>query len=422
MLESMQSALGLLVLTGAAWAMSEQRSAVSWRVVGTGLSAQLIIALALLKVGVFQDVFAVLNNGVMAVADATRAGTSFVFGYIGGGEVPFVVRDDAGSTFVLAFESLPLILVISAISALLFHWKIMPPIVRGFAWALRRTIGVNGPVGIAVALNIFMGQTEAPIAVRPYLKTESRSGLFVIMTAGMGTVAGSVMLLYVTFLDGIIPNPLGHILTASLISAPAAIMVALLMIPEDPDRAEDTSDAHVQFPSEEGDNVMAVVTRGTLEGVQLVINIIAMLIVIVALVTLTNMIMGTLPYVNGEPLTLQRILGWVMAPVAWLIGIPWSEAFTAGSLLGTKTILNELIAYIDFSQLPEDALSPRSRLIMTYALCGFANLASIGIGIGALVTMAPERRRDIIELVPRAVISGTITTLLTGAMVGVIST
>jgi CNT family concentrative nucleoside transporter len=199
-------------------------------------------------------------------------------------------------------------------------------------------------------------------------------------------------------------------------------MVALLMIPEDPDRADDASDAHVQFPSEEGDNVMAVVTRGTLEGVQLVINIIAMLIVLVALVTLTNMIMGILPYVNGEPLTLQRILGWVMAPVAWLIGIPWSEAFTAGSLLGTKTILNELIAYIDFSQLPEDALSPRSRLIMTYALCGFANLASIGIGIGALLTMAPERRRDIIELVPRAVISGTITTLLTGAMVGVIST
>lgn len=421
MLQSLQSVLGLAVLTGVAWALSERRSAVSWNVVGTGLMAQFLIALALLKVEVFQDAFAVLNSGVMAIADATRAGTAFVFGYIGGGEVPFIVRDDAGSTFVLAFESLPLILVISAISALLFHWNVMPPVVRGFAWALRRTMGVNGPVGIAVTLNIFMGQTEAPIVVRPYLKTETRSGLFVIMTAGMGTVAGSVMLLYVTFLDGIIPNPLGQILTASLISAPAAIMVALLMIPEDPAQAEAVSDAYVHFPSEEGDNAMAVVTRGTLEGVQLVINIIAMLIVLVALVTLTNMALGLLPDLNGEPLTLQRVLGWVMAPVAWLIGIPWSEAFTAGSLLGTKTILNELIAYIDFSQLPEDALSPRSRLIMTYALCGFANLASIGIGIGALATMVPERRRDIVELVPRAVVSGTITTLLTGAMVGVIA-
>ena len=420
MLQSLQSVLGLAVLTGLAWALSERRSAVPWRVVGTGLLAQFFIALALLKVQVFQDAFAVLNSGVMAIADATRAGTAFVFGYIGGGEVPFVIRDDAGSTFVLAFESLPLILVISAISALLFHWNVMPPVVRGFAWALRRTMGVNGPAGIAVTLNIFMGQTEAPIVVRPYLKTETRSGLFVIMTAGMGTVAGSVMLLYVTFLDGIIPNPLGQILTASLISAPAAIMVALLMIPEDPAHADTASDAYVKFPSEEGDNAMAVVTRGTLEGVQLVINIIAMLIVLVALVTLTNMVLGLLPDLGGEPLTLQRVLGWIMAPVAWLIGIPWSEAFTAGSLLGTKTVLNELIAYIDFSQLPEDALSPRSRLIMTYALCGFANLASIGIGIGALATMVPERRRDIVELVPRAVISGTITTLLTGAMVGVI--
>jgi CNT family concentrative nucleoside transporter len=421
MLESMQSALGIIVLIGAAWALSEKRSDVSWSVVGAGLLAQFVIALALLKVSVFQDAFEVLNGGVMAIADATRAGTSFVFGYMGGGEIPFVVRDDAGSTFVLAFESLPLILVISAMSALLFHWKVMPPIVRGFAWTLRRTMGVNGPVGIAVTLNIFMGQTEAPIVVRPYLRTESRAGLFVIMTAGMGTVAGSVMLLYVTFLDGIIPNPLGQILTASLISAPAAIMVALLMIPEDPTRPSNPSDSQVQFPSEDGDNVMAVVTRGTLEGVQLVINIIAMLIVLVALVTLMNMVMGLLPDVNEAPLTLQRILGWLMAPVAWLIGIPWSEAVTAGSLLGTKTVLNELIAYIEFSQLPDEALSPRSRLILTYALCGFANLSSIGIGIGALATMVPERRTDIVELVPRAVISGTITTLLTGAMVGVIS-
>lgn len=421
MLQSLQSVLGLVVLTGVAWALSERRAAVSWRIVVTGLLAQFLIALALLKVTAFHDALAILNSAVMAIAAATRVGTAFVFGYIGGGEAPFVMRDDAGSSFILAFESLPLILVVSAISALLFHWNVIPPVVRGFAWALRQTMGVNGPVGIAVTLNIFMGQTEAPIVVRPYLRTETRSGLFVIITAGMGTVAGSVMILYVTFLDGIIPNPLGQILTASLISAPAAIMTALLMIPEDPAHPHEKNYAHLHFPSQEGDKVMGVVTRGTLEGVQLIINIIAMLIVLVSLVTLTNMLMGLLPSVGGEPLTLQRILGWIMAPVAWLIGIPWGEAFVAGSLLGTKTILNELIAYIQFSELPLDALSPRSRLIMTYALCGFANLASIGIGIGALATMVPERRQDIVELVPKALISGTITTLLTGAMVGVIA-
>ena len=420
MAEVLQSLLGLAVLTGVAWALSERRSAVSWKVAAIGLSAQLIMALALLKIELFQAAFGVLNTGVMAITDATRAGTTFVFGYLGGGDVPFIMQDDTGSTFVLAFESLPLILVISAVSALLFHWNIMPPVVRGFAWVLRRTMGVNGPVGVSVALNIFMGMTEAPIVVRPYLKTQTRSGLFVIMTAGMATVAGSVMLLYANFLTGVIANPLGQILTASLISAPAAIMVALLMIPEDPAASSETGDAHVHFPSEDGDNAMAAVTRGTLDGVQLIINIIAMLIVLVALVTLANMVMGTLPDVGGEALTLQRILGWAMAPVAWLIGIPWSEAFTAGSLLGTKTVLNELIAYIEFSQLPQDALSPRSRMIMTYALCGFANLGSMGIMIGALATMVPERRSDIVRLVPRALISGTIATLLTGAMVGIV--
>lgn len=419
--DSLQSLLGLAILTGLAWALSERRAAVSWKVVAVGLSAQLFIALALLKIAFFQQAFAVLNTGVMAVADATRVGTAFVFGYVGGGEIPFLMRDDAGSTFVLAFESLPLILVVSALSALLFHWNVMPVIVRGFALGLRRSMGVNGPVGVAVTLNIFIGMTEAPIVVRPYLRTQTRSALFVIMTAGMGTVGGTVMIIYATFLDGIIPNPLGQILTASLISAPAAIMVALLMIPEDPAHAAAAPHDYVHFPSEEGDNSMSVITRGTLEGVQLIINIIAMLIVLVALVTLANMVMGTLPHVDGEALTLQRILGWLMAPVAWLIGIPWSEAYTAGSLLGTKTVLNELIAYLEFSQLPQAALSPRSRLIMTYALCGFANLGSIGIMIGALATMVPERRSDIVRLVPRAVISGTITTLLTGAMVGVVA-
>lgn len=416
----LQSLLGLAVITAFAWALSERRTAVSWKIVGAGLFVQLCLAAALLNIDFFQSVFAVLNIGVIALADATRAGTSFVFGYVGGGEAPFVTKNDGSSSFVLAFESLPLILVISAISALLFHWNIIQPVVRAFAWCLSRLMGVSGPVGVGVVMNIFMGMTEAPLVVRPYLRTESRSGLFVILTAGMGTVAGSVMLIYAAFLDGVIPNALGHILTASLISAPAAIMIALIMIPGDPDQAVDNS--AVKMTSSEGENAMGVVTRGTLEGVQLIINIVAMLIVLVALVTLVNMLIGTLPNFNGEPLTLQRMFGWVMAPVAWLIGIPWAEATTAGALLGTKTVLNELIAYIELSNLPPDALSDRSQLIMTYALCGFANLSSVGIMIGAFATMLPERRTDLFQLVPRAVVSGTLTTLLTGAMVGLVVT
>lgn len=418
MSEILQGLIGLAVITSFAWALSERRAAVSWRIVSIGLLVQFCLTLALLKIEFFQSVFAVLNVGVIAVADATRAGTSFVFGYVGGGESPFVLKGDGSSSFVLAFESLPLILVISAISALLFHWNIIQPIVRAFAWCLSRLMGVSGPVGVGVVMNIFMGMTEAPLVVRPYLRTETRSGLFVILTAGMGTVAGSVMLIYAAFLDGIIPNALGHILTASLISAPAAIMIALIMIPSDANASPGNTDVHLS--SNEGENAMAVVTRGTLDGVQLIINIVAMLIVLVALVTLMNMLIGTLPDFNDAPLTLQRMLGWVMAPVAWLIGIPWAEATTAGALLGTKTVLNELIAYIELSNLSADALSPRSRLIMTYALCGFANLSSVGIMIGAFATMLPERRADIFQLVPRAVISGTLTTLLTGAMVGLV--
>lgn len=420
-MEVLQSLTGLATITAFAWVISERRAAISWKVVGIGLAVQFLLAIALLKIEFFQSVFAILNVGVIAVADATRAGTSFVFGYVGGGDAPFIAKDGGGSSFVLAFESLPLILVISALSALLFHWNIIQPVVRGFALCLSRLMRINGPVGVAVVMNIFMGMTEAPLVVRPYLRTETRSGLFVILTAGMGTVAGSVMLIYAAFLDGIIPNALGHILTASLISAPAAIMIALMMIPAEDDSAL-SGNTDIQLPPGEGENAMAVVTRGTLEGVQLIINIVAMLIVLVALVTLVNMVIGTLPQFNDAPLTLQRILGWLMAPVAWLIGIPWHEATTAGALLGTKTVLNELIAYIELSNLPDEALSPRSRLIMTYALCGFANLSSVGIMIGAFTTMLPERRNDIFQLVPRAVVSGTLTTLLTGAMVGLVMT
>jgi concentrative nucleoside transporter, CNT family len=420
MLLSLQSALGICLIIGFAWAISENRKAVSWKAVGMGLALQIALAWPLLNLEAARSMFAGLNVAVNALDAATRQGTAFVFGYIGGADAPFVTKESA-STFILGFQALPLILVISALSALLFHWKIIQPVVRGFAWILQRTIGVSGPAGVATAMSVFVGMTESPLVVRPYLRAESRAALFVIMTAGMATVSGTVMVLYATFLADIVPNALGQILTASILNAPAAIVAAYLMIPEDPKRAAISAGATQIGASEPGDTMMGVIARGTTDGIQLVINVIAMLIVLVALVTLANSIIGALPDVGGAPLTLQRVFGWAMAPLAFCLGLPWHEIATGGALLGTKAVLNELIAYIQMSQLPPDALSERSRLIMTYALCGFANFSSVGILIGGLGAMVPERKAEIIELAPKTLISGTLATCLTGAVVGLLT-
>ncbi|MBM3514174.1 MAG: nucleoside:proton symporter [Alphaproteobacteria bacterium] len=415
----LQSLLGLALIVAVAFALSERRGAVRWRPVAVGIGLQATFALVLLKLDAVQAAFSRLNDVVSGLEAATRAGTAFVFGYIGGGAAPFEVSEP-GASFVLGFQALPLILVISAISALLFHWNVIQPVVRGFAWALRRTLGIDGPAGVAVTMNIFVGMTEAPLVVRPYLRGVSRASLFAIMTAGMSTVAGTVMVLYSTILTGVIDNPLGQILTASLISAPAAIVMAFIMVPETSEQSG-RDDVALMVAREPGDNVMSVITRGTLDGVPLMINVIAMLLVLVALVSLANQIIALLPNVGDAPLTLQRMFGWVMAPVAWAIGLPATEAVQGGALLGTKTVLNELIAYIEMSNLPDDALSPRSRLIMTYALCGFANFSSLGIMIGGLSAMVKERRQEIVALSTKSLISGTLATCMTGAVVGLIT-
>jgi CNT family concentrative nucleoside transporter len=415
-----QSLVGVAAIVAIAWGLSERRRAVRWRSIAFGLGLQVALAILLLKVPPVRDALGVLNGLVTTLNKATLAGTSFVFGYVGGGEAPFV-PSGTGSSFILAFQSLPLILIISAISGLLFHWNIMPPVVRGFAWVLRRTIGVDGPAGVATAMNIFVGMVEAPLVIRPYLKAESRAGMFVIMTAGMAMIAGTVMILYATFLAGLIPNPLGHLLTASILAAPATIVISFLMVPQDPAKEANGDISHIHLPRDPNDNIMSVITRGTTDGAQLIINIIAMLIVLVALVSLANMIIGWLPDVFGAPLTLQRILGWLLAPLAWLMGIPTGEATVAGALLGTKTVLNELIAYSELSHLGAEALSERSRLVMTYALCGFANFGSLGIMIGGMGAMVPERRAEIVELAPKSLISGTLATCLSGAVVGLLT-
>ena len=394
------SAFGLAVFVGLAWLLSENRARVQWRTVIAGLALQLVLAVILLKLPASREVFIAINNVLLSLEQATRAGTSFVFGFLGGAPLPFE-ESYVGASFVLAFRALPLVMVASALSALLFYWRILPAVVKAFSRVLQKTMNIGGTVGIGAAANIFVGMVEAPLFVRPYLKEVSRGELFMIMSCGMATIAGTVMILYATILRDVIPDALGHLLVASIISAPAAIVIAALMVP-----AEGAPSAGDILPEPAAEGSMDAITKGTLQGVQLLLNIIAMLIVLVALVSLVNQALALLPAWGNEAITLQRVLGYLLAPLAWLMGISWSETLTAGALMGTKTVLNELIAYTELARLPPDSLSERTRLILTYAMCGFANPGSLGIMIGGLATMCPERRGEIVQLGMKSILAG----------------
>jgi CNT family concentrative nucleoside transporter len=409
-----QAVIGILVFLGIAWLISEKRKMVKISTVITGVVVQFAVAGLLLYVPFFQRFFLLLNNVVLALDSATRAGTSFVFGYIGGGPPPFMLQDP-GANFVLAFQSLPLVLVIGALSSLLFYWKILPYIVQTFSFVLRKTMNIGGALGLGASTTIFLGMVESPLVIKPYLKNLTRSELFSLMTVGMACVAGTVMILYATILTPVIPNPLGHILVASFIHVAAAITIARIMVPE---TGEET--AGTLMPARSATSSMDAIVKGTSDGLHLLLNIIAMLVVMVALVQLVNVLMGLLPNFMGQPLTLQRILGFIMSPIVWLFGIPWHEAQTAGSLMGTKTILNELLAFLQMAQLPAGALDSRSRLIMTYALTSFANFGSLGILIGGLGSLAPERRDEVVSLGMNAIVAGTLATCMTGAVVGIL--
>ncbi|MBR1198251.1 nucleoside:proton symporter [Bradyrhizobium sp. AUGA SZCCT0240] len=415
----LQSAFGVLALLGIAWALGENRRAVSWRQMAVGLAVTVLTALVLLKLPLVAKAFGAINDAVNIIAAASRAGTSFVFGYLGGGTLPFDLKAP-GADFILAFQALPIILVMSVLTTLLFYWRVLPPIVRGMAWLLERTLGVGGAVGLSAAANIFLGMVEAPLFIRPYLSQLTRSELFMVMTGGMAGIAGTVLVLYATFLAPLIPDAAAHFVIASVLGAPAAILISLIMVPETSDKRTGGMLAAADTDMEVKSTMDAIV-KGTTSGLELLLNIVAMLLVLVALVYLANAILGLLPEIGGAKISLQRLLGYLMAPVCWLLGLPWSQAITAGSLMGTKTVLNELIAYVDLSKLGPDALDPRSRLIMLYAMCGFANFASLGIMIGGLGTMAPGRREEINALGLKSIVSGTLATCLMGAIVGTIS-
>ncbi|EJW12012.1 hypothetical protein A33M_2550 [Rhodovulum sp. PH10] len=417
-LPQLQSGAGVLVLLAIAWAFGENRRAVRPRTVAVGLLLTIGLALLLLGVPAVKVAFSGLGAGVDAIAAATRAGTGFVFGYLGGDTLPFEPKTPGGG-FVLAFQALPIVLVMSALTTLLFHWKILPPIVRGFAFVLERTLGVGGAVGLSAAANVFVGMVEAPLFIRPYLTKLTRGELFMVMSGGMATIAGTMFVLYATLLRDVIPDVAGHLLVASVLGAPAALVISHLMVP-DPVGTGDR-DAVLATPPSVAASTMDAIVRGTVIGLELLLNIVAMLIVLVALVHLANLLLGLVPEVGGAPLSLQRLLGFVMAPICFLMGIPWDQAVTAGGLMGIKTVLNELIAYVELSKLPEGALDPRSRLIMLYAMCGFANFGSLGIMIAGLSTMAPERRDEVVALGPRTIVSGTLATCTVGAIVGMLT-
>jgi CNT family concentrative nucleoside transporter len=413
----LQSAFGIVALLAIAWALSENRRAVSLKQAALGLAVTILTAVVLLKIPAVAHTFGAINDAVGAIAEATRAGTSFVFGYLGGGPLPFDPKAP-GAAFVLAFQALPIVLVMSVLTTLLFYWRVLPPIVRGMAWLLERTLGVGGAVGLSTAANIFLGMVEAPLFVRPYLSKMTRSELFLVMTGGMAGIAGTVLVLYATLLAPLIPDSAAHFVIASVLGAPAAILVSLIMVPE---TAKQLTGGVLEDPDMQVSSTMDAIVKGTASGLELLLNIVAMLLVLVALVHLANAVLSLLPAVGGAPISLQRLLGLVMAPICWLMGLPWSEAVTAGSLMGTKTVLNELIAYVEFSKLDGSALDPRARLIMLYAMCGFANFGSLGIMIGGLGTMAPERREEINALGLKSIVSGTLTTCLMGAVVGVLT-
>ena len=416
-MEYLQPTIGFFALLFLGAIFSENIKAIKLKYIVSGVLIQLILALLLLRVDLVGSFFEYLSDGVMVLKAANDYGTGFVFGYLADGapNAPFDITNPGG-TFIFAFGGLTLIILMSAISALLWHWRIIPVIVNALSVLFKKPLNVGGPIGLGATANVFLGQVEAPLLVRPYLSSMTRHELLILMTVGMSTIAGSVMVVYTTMLTPIYGFGLiGHFLTASLISVPAGIMFANMMIP---------SEVKTDFP--EGDSskmytsTVDALTQGTKNGLEIFLSVIAMLIVVMALVFLVNSILGIFPDINGSQITIERILGFIFAPLAWFMGIPWEESLMAGQLLGVKTALNEFVAYLYLSDSETYNLSDKSRLIMLYALCGFANFSSVGILLSGMSAMIPERRDDLISVTGKALWAALLASCMTGFIVGII--
>ena len=410
--DNARALIGIVFIFAIGWGLSEQRNKFPFRLVIGAVVMQFAFALILFGIPVVRSLLFKANFIVDALQEATRNGTSFVFGYVGDNQAASeIMTGDAPPLFF--FQILPVVIVVAALSAILWHWHILRWVTKGFAFIFRKLMGLGGATSLAVSANVFMGMTEAPVLVKPYIKGMTRSEIFILMTAGFATIAGSVLVIYTTFLDGVMANPLAQLLTASIIAAPAAVAMALVMIPETTDPSERAHEPDFKYNS-----TMDAFATGAADGLQIVLNIATMLIAALALLWLANAGLGAFPDVFGAPLSIQRVLGWVFSPLMYMIGVPWGEAALSGSLMGIKTVLTEFVAFIELGAIPQDAMDPRTRIITAHAICGFANFGSIGILIGGLNIICPERRSTFLELAWKTLTAGTLATCLSGAVVG----
>ena len=410
--DNARALIGIALIFAFAFAISDNRRAFPWRVVLGAVAIQIVFALVLFGVPVIRSILFQANELVDALIGATAYGTGFVFGPIFGTQTGWEqLTGQPGPIF--AVHLLPLIIVVAALSAMLWHWRVLRWVTKGFASIFRRFLGLGGATSLAVSANVFMGMTEAPVLIKPYLLKMTRSEIFILMVAGFSTVAGSVLVLYGVFLQDVLPNALSQLLAASLIAAPAAVALALVIIPE---TVESNLRAHE--PDFEYQSTMDAFATGASDGLKILGNIVTMLIAAFALLFLVNAALGALPDVAGAKLSLERVLGWLFAPLMYMIGVPWEEAARAGSLMGVKTVLTEFVAFLQLAEVPEGEMSQRTRMITAHAVCGFANFGSIGILIGGLTIIEPNRRTTFLELAWKTLIAGTLATCLSGAIVG----
>lgn len=418
--DQLRGLIGIAALMGLAWAFSENRRGhPGWRWIAGALAMQALLAVLIVRVPLVWAAVGLVNNAVSAVEAATLKGSSYMFGYLGGAELPFVLKPGAQPPLVIAFQILPLVIVFSALSALLWHWGVLRWIVNGLGVLLRRSLGVSGPVGLAGGAALFLGVVETPLVTRAYFARATRAELFQLMVLAMATISGALLVLYATTLRAVVPDAVGHMIAASLVSIPAALLVARMMVPG---RPEDTAtEAGGEDPGLTYDSSIDAIMRGTADGLQLFLSVIAVIIVVFSLVALADGMLAALPWIEGAPLTLKRLMGWALAPLMWLIGVPWGEAQAAGALMGTKAVLNEYVAYLELAALAPGTLGPRATLIVTYALCGVANLASVGLLVSTIGTLCPERRAETAGLGMKSWIAGNLASAMTGAWIGLVT-
>ena len=408
----LQIIIGFIGLIIIAIPLSENYKIINYKYIVYGILAQVFLAVILLKVPLVISAFEILGYGVVVLQEATTEGALFVFGYPPSQEIsPY---RSLLETF--AFGVLPYIIVMACISAILWYWGILPFIVNMISKACQKLFNIGGPVGLGAAANIFVGQVEAPLLIRPYVSKLSNKELLILMTAGMATVAGSVMVALISILENtfIDENLIQHFITASVLSVPAAIMYANIMIP-----SNSITDFNENKIPKVYKSTMDAVTRGSSDGASIAFSVGTILIAVIALVYIVNSILGFFSSQLGFELSIEIILGYIFAPIAWLMGIPWSEAIVAGELLGIKTTLNEFVAYPGLASLDNGELSDRSKLITFYSLCGFANLSSVGILISGITAMAPERKDDLIKVSFKALVGATLASCMTGLIVGI---